>query len=229
MIFNDRLLFIHNGKTGGRSCAQVLLEKLRYPIFNCHQDAEREAKRKNLDPKITAVTNCSLHSTLRESRPIVRAALGMEIDAFDKILVVIRHPFTLEFSFYKHLRKARVRERRRLTQPELLVLADGNFRDFVEHAPFHRADHPQEAFFLIDEKIPPNVQLIRFENLAAEFLEAVRPYVRDGVDLTMPHINRTDYDEDLAGLLTEEVKELLRRKHRYMFDSGLYSMELPTS
>jgi len=38
-----------------------------------------------------------------------------------------------------------------------------------------------------------------------------------------------NYDEDLAGLHTDEVKELLWRKHCYMFDIGLCSMEQPTS
>ena len=42
MIFNDRMMFIHIGKTGGSSCSDYLLHNLQGPAWNCHADADRE-------------------------------------------------------------------------------------------------------------------------------------------------------------------------------------------
>lgn len=224
MIFNDDLIFIHIGKTGGLSCAQYLLRHLRAPVYNCHYDAHEETQRLQRGDEVQAITSVHRHCTLQEALGPIAASTGKKLNDFTKVVAVIRHPYTLEYSFYKHLQKTRVRERRK-DNKRLLELADSDFKSFVKHAPFHRAGHAQESFFQLDGVTPPNVELVRFEDLPASFISAVGPFCRSTDAESFPHANRTTYDKELSGLLTDKICRLLQVKHRFMFDSGLYSRD----
>ena len=148
---------------------------------------------------------------------------GFGLAAIKKILVVIRHPLSLEYSFYLHLQKPEVRERRK-NNPDLLRLADGGFSNFIRHAGYHREGMPQEAFFLVDGEYPESLELIRFENLETDFPKAVRPFVRIDVNANFPHLNASNPQKPLHEIIDSEVLELVYKKHRFMFDSGLYDI-----
>ncbi|WP_420427117.1 hypothetical protein [Algiphilus sp.] len=224
MIFSDDLIFIHIGKTGGLSCAQHLLRHLRAPVYNCHHDAHEETQRLQRGDEVKAITSVHRHCTLQEALGPIAAITGKTLNNFTKVVAVIRHPYTLEYSFYKHLQKNRVRERRK-DDKRLLELADGDFKSFVKYAPFHRAGHAQESFFQLNGVTPPNVELVRFEDFPTSFVSAVGPFCQSSEAEGFPHANRTTYDTELGGLLTEEICRLLQRKHPFMFDSGLYSRD----
>lgn len=217
MIFNEKLLFIHNGKTGGSSCAQYLLENLGGLIHNCDAEAGESG-----DARIINLTDINRHCTLRAARQHLSNRFNLSLSDFERILVCIRHPFTLETSFYNHLRKPEVRERRK-NVPELLTLADGQFEDFIQHAGFHRPGLAQQDYFLVDGAVPANVQLIRYETLASDFVQACEPYLRSDSSGVFPHTNqsaRSSRDEDL---ISSRAKQLIREKHAYMFEAGYYS------
>jgi hypothetical protein len=147
----------------------------------------------------------------------------MRLVELKKILVVIRHSLTLEYSFYQHLQKPHVRQRRK-NNPEVLRLGDGNFSDFIRHAGYHREGMPQEAFFLIDGTRPENLELIRFESLEADFTRALRPFIKADACAKFPHLNVSQPRSPLHELINDEVLELIYEKHRFMFDSGLYDL-----
>ena len=222
MVFNDELIFIHLGKTGGLSCSKYLLLNLQAQVYSCHKTADRDVPAKRAE-SITPLKGVGRHCTLREALDFISSYNGKNLSDFKKVVAVIRHPFTLEYSYFKHLQKPEIKEQRKKSQI-LTNLADGDFKSFVEKANYHRIDHPQERFFLLDGEIPDSVELIKFENLAQTFPAAVAPFLKEEELEPFPYINRTDYQSN-APDLTDEIKEMIYHKHRYMFDSGLYSLD----
>ncbi|GJM40463.1 MAG: hypothetical protein DHS20C20_07450 [Ardenticatenaceae bacterium] len=226
MIFNKDLLFIHIGKTGGMSCSHYLLQNLQRPVYNCHYEAKNEAKKLKLDG-IIPMPDIFRHCTLAEALDYIKQLNGMQLNDFAKVVAVIRHPFTLEYSFYKHLQKPKVRERRK-NKPRLLELADGDFKTFVAEAEYHRKGHTQDDFVRLGNEIPSSVELVKFEQLISAFPAAVSPFTKKTGLHPFPHHNRTDYHSEIHKELTSAVIEAIYQKHRFMFDSGLYSItDLP--
>lgn len=224
MIFNNDLIFIHNGKTGGMSCSDYLLRNLRRPVFNCHRRAAEEVPHLHMEG-IEAIVEIKRHCTLAESLAFISQFNGRTLSDFQRVVGVIRHPFTLEYSFYKHLQKPQVRERRK-KNTELMRLADLDFKTFVKEAGYHRRNHPQEAFFSVDGEIPPQVELVKFEELSTAFPKAVAPFLLSETTAEFPHHNRTAYESSVVAQFTDEVRELLYRKHQFMFDRGFYSIDV---
>lgn len=217
MIFNQQLMFIHIGKTGGTSCADYLLQTLRRPVYNCHTGADRQQVRLQ-DPGIIAVTAVQRHCTLQDAGRCMRDLTGRDIRDLKQIIAVIRNPCTLEYSYYRHMQKEAVGELRPGAGKVARELARGDFKRFIQQAGYHGPGLPQEAFFLIDGKPPDNLTLVRFENLEREFLAAVQPYTDAPVNDALPHRLKTDYALELEALLDSETRELIYQKHRYMFD-----------
>ena len=145
MVFNEDLLFIHNGKTGGSSCAAYLLENLDGRIYNC--DAEQGSVHAD---NIVAVSSINRHCTLRSARNHLLREFDKDIFSFKKILVCIRHPYTLEVSFYQHLQKPEIRERRKgnpellelvkdMTDDQIMALARGGHDSHKVYNAYHQA------------------------------------------------------------------------------------------
>lgn len=225
MIFNDRMMFIHIGKTGGSSCSDYLLHNLQGPAWNCHADADRELAPlgiAGMHPR----TDIKRHCTLPEALDYVRAIDGRGIDGFEKIVTVIRHPYTLEYSHYHYMKRPDVREREK-GNPGLLERTSGDLADFAARAGYHRKDTPQEGYFLVDGAVPANVELVRYEELAEAFPRAVAPFLKPGASFPFPHVNRTGYEGRVDDEMDDAVEALIYRKHRWMFDSGLYARRPP--
>lgn len=221
MLFNRDIVFIHIGKTGGMSCAHYLLSTLRGPVYNCHVDAELDLARVDRDD-LVAVLDVNRHCTLEAAAGHIMRLTGESLADKEKILAVIRHPYTLEHSLYKHLRKPRISEQRKITHPQMVELAQGDFRTFVRHAGYHRDGLRQQDYFLINGVMPDNVELIKYECLAADLPRAVSNYVCSDHTADLPHFNRSETVGELEGLLDEETRALIYEKHRYMFDHGFY-------
>lgn len=224
MVISQDIVFIHIGKTGGMSCADFLLKNLRPPIYNCFIPAIKKPKIPVL-PGVTTITEVGRHIPLREAAPHVQRLTGKSIVEVDKILAIIRHPFTLEYSYFRHLQRPHIAKRRKKGSPELVRLAHGDFKTFVKKAGYLRPGSPQEDYFLIDGERPDNLELVRFEELSTTFPDAVKAYIMQGSDAQFPMLNASGSSSELQTLLDEETKELIYKKHRYMFDEGYYSTD----
>ena len=225
MIFSQDIVFIHIGKTGGMSCSSYLLQNLRTPIYNCHAQSANENDSVSRSG-ITAITEGNRHCTLPVADQLIRRLTGTSIQDREKVLAVIRHPYTLEYSFYKHLQKPLVAQRRKKQSAKLVELAQGDFKTFVANPGYHRLGLRQEDYFLIDGKIPDNLELLRFEQLSHAFPEAVAKYTNEGAAGEFPWLNSSTKREELEALLDRETRTLIYNKHRYMFDQGYYSMDI---
>jgi hypothetical protein len=230
VIFNDEMIFIHIGKTGGMSCSHYLLRALKPPVYYCHGAAL--SQQRLLDqPGLILRDDVGRHCTLREGLEFIARLNGKGLDDFRKVVAVIRHPYTLEYSYYRHLQKPKARRlrkgrsRRPDGTPSALALAEGDFRTFVEHAGYHRPNHPQEKFFRLKGRVPDKLELVRFEELSTAFPEAVQPFCRDEV-IDFPHRNQSAYGADFSKVMTDDVRALIHEKHRYMFDQGYYPRSL---
>jgi len=203
------------------SCSNYLLHNLKPPVYNCHAEAEREKAVQKIEGILPRI-DIDRHSSLSEALEYINQVTGKSLDDFQKVIAVIRHPYTLEYSYYMHLKKPQERERRK--DKRLLALADGDFKDFVKHAGYHRKNMTQEKFLQVNDEIPACVKLIRFETLGEDFPAAVSSFLMKDADFPFPHDNSTTYQASFNELLTPEVKQLIYLKHQYMFDSGLYSL-----
>ena len=203
------------------SCADYLLHTLQPPVYHCNHEVFALTKYLKMDG-IVPIPDIDRHCTLREALDFIGQFNGKQLRDFAKVVAVIRHPYTLEYSFYKHLQKPRVRERRK-NETRLLELANGDFKTFVEKAEYHREGHTQDDFVRLGNEIPSCVELVRFEQLPVAFPEAVSRFIRKEGGYPFPHHNRTAYQSNICKELTDDVKELIYQKHKFMFDSGLYS------
>ena len=216
MIFNDDIIFVHNAKAGGTSCSQFLLNHLRRPVYNCHRNAEGDPQLLGNSDGVVAVTHIPRHCTLKLALEEIYKLKQRTIDDFEKIFVVIRNPFELEFSYLCQFQRPGVVARVSRTRPRLVELAESGFEHFIRHAGYH-SNYPQEGFFLVDGIAPPeNVELIRFESLDTAFPMAVGPYLRKKNPTFFPQLNRSEPVADLGELLTPEARELIVEKHRYL-------------
>ncbi|MBX2880558.1 MAG: sulfotransferase family 2 domain-containing protein [Granulosicoccus sp.] len=225
MVFNDDLIFIHIGKTGGISCSQYLLKNLRTTVYNCHENAV-EATRLLNRPGVVARQDTSRHWNLAQSLDYIQKFNGKSLDDFSRVIAIIRHPVTLEYSFYQHMKKTEVQKKRGAASAQIFRYANEGFLNFVRHAGYHTPGMRQDDFVRIDGEIPPQVELIKFENLNTTLPELVAPYCRTDADRVVGHNNRTSYQASVEEELDDEILELIYHKHQYMFDSGLYSMAL---
>jgi hypothetical protein len=224
MIFNRDVLFIHQGKTGGMSCAAYLLNNLPGPVYNCHRRAEHDDI-KTPGQHIIPCSDIQRHCLLRAAEKHTWRLAEMTLSDFKVILVVIRHPYTIEYSLFQHLQKPLVRQRwlRNNRNPD--VAAHG-FAHFVRHGGYHIDGITQTDYFTVKGEVPGNVQLVRFEQLSSAFPDAVRPYLDAAERFTFPHMNQSPagHSKQLREL-TDEVKKEIYAKHRHIFDSGYYELD----
>jgi len=224
MVINEDIVFIHIAKTGGMSCADFLLRNLHPPIYNCYTPLVKNPKQGML-PGVTIIRDVGRHIPLRKARPHIQRLTGKSFEEMRKILAIIRNPFTLEHSYFRHLQRPHIAKRRQKGSPELVKLAQGDFKTFVAKAGHLRPGGSQEDYFLIDGEIPDNLELIRFEELSSAFPDAVKDYIPAGSVTEFPRLNASGKSNELEALLDDETRELIYNKHRYMFDHGYYQID----
>jgi hypothetical protein len=176
------------------------------------------------DPiNVIPVTTVNRHCTLAEALTFIKKYNGMVLGDFEKVITVIRNPYSLEYSYYQHLRKPHVKKRRRAEgKPHLIDLAEGSFRTFAKLSGYHREDTPQDGFFKIEGEIPEQVDLIRFEELSTAFPQTLKKYRKEGVEHPFPHRNKSSTRATAADFRADGVEEAVYKKYQFMFDSGLY-------
>lgn len=216
MVFNDEVLFIHIGKTGGMSTANYLCRTLNAPVYNAIP--ERAQGGDQIGHETTLVGR--RHATLEEAQAFFKER-GKSIDDFKEIFAVIRNPYNLEislFNYYKRKLKERPHMLDNLPARKKIIKSD-SFEDFVKGKFFHRPGINIRKYLVINSKIPKNVRIIKFENLREEFLKIGELYGNSNPDF--PHLNKST-SGDVKKYVTPELEVIIYRKYHWVFKQGRY-------
>jgi hypothetical protein len=247
MIFSRDLLFIHVPKTGGMSTSGYLLDVLPKPVYLSHP---AEVWNDDLPARDVVQLVGRRHESLPEARDVV-ARHGFAVDRFPLILATIRNPYDLEVSRYTYLRIGYHWER----GPEQSLALASTFEEYAvkneqrgglwqtEELTIHDAaalgdgtppDYPNELkdFYTLDGRIPPNMRVIRFENMVPELIDALRSIGIEGRETDVPWVNKSHRD-DFRAYYTPRAEEAVYQRYRWVFDQGFYPRldpaHLPTS
>lgn len=236
MIFSKDLLFIHVPKTGGMSTSGYLLDVLPKPVHLSHP---AEVWNDTLAERGIVQIVGKRHESLPEARDVV-ARHGFAVETFPLVLATIRNPYDLEVSRYAYLRQGYHWER---GAEQDLALAS-TFEEYAvkndqrggiwqtEELTFHDAaalgddappEYPNELkdFYTLDGRIPPNLRVIRFENMVAELMDALRSVGIDARAADFPWVNQSRRD-DFRSYYTPRAEEAVHARYRWVFDQGFY-------
>ena len=212
MVFNKDVLFIHLGKTGGMSVTDYLCNTLEPPVYHVLPQSHLE-KSKPLGYEQMIPGN--RHGSLSVAQEII-APYNLKLADFKMIFVVVRNPFDLHFSYFKHLKKPHVFKRlsENPKHKNLLDTAMGDYDTFAQKD-FVHYNGMLTAFFEIDGKRPVNLQIGKFEELATKVPELVRPYAVN--DYPFPHRNKSSDNSVQPQKLSDKAIAAIKHKYYYIF------------
>jgi hypothetical protein len=196
--------------------SQHLLEHLPRPVFYTQPAPEEVAL-----PGVVHVPGIR-HETLPEARTIL-ANNDIDITDLKSILAVIRNPYDLEVSRYSYLKLGREWDR---GFNQALAMST-SFSTFAERSTFHAGpSRPLEDYFLLDSKVPGNLLLVKYENLASDL-----PRVLESIGVKPPgrlEVNNSSNHGNFRRYMTVQAEAAVYNRYRWAFDYGLYErLELP--
>ena len=229
MIFNDEVAFLHVPKMGGMSVTRYLLNNLAGEIHLVVPESAFDHARAGIEFADVA-PRLHLHAGIRHENMSQAAALlatlGVRMDAFRTVMAVIRNPYTLEQSYFQHLRKASTGKFRlaRGGRPQLdMQLAQGgDFRAFCQRAPFygHLPSRIERYYTLDGRATPANLQVLRFEQLQEDLARALQGRTLGRSELR--HLNAstrgTPKDDAVDMRFDAGAEEAVFRKFEFLFN-----------
>lgn len=216
MVYNRKILFIHIGKTGGTSAANYLCKTLDGPVFNVIPEGDKPVKSIGHETTLKG----RRHATLAEAKDFLKGH-KIGIKSFDKIIAVIRNPYLLEislFNYYTKLYKSGAINLDKAPRRKKAI-ENGVFDAFVKEKFYHRNNLNIRKYITIDDKVPDNVSLIRFEELQEEFIEIGKKYGNGNTDF--PYLNKSKKG-DIKEHITPELELIIYRKYKWVFQVGNY-------
>ena len=219
MVFNDEVLFLHLGKTGGTSVSWLLCNTLQPPVINVVQKGVLKA----IKPQgYEFLLEGDRHASLPEAQSILEK-YGMELSDFKLILVMVRNPVDLEFSLYRHSRKQKAILRGNASGNIRIKMriadARGSFEDFALTENTHYKGRLRE-FLTIKNEIPENLKIVRMEEMHEVLPDLLRPYQKHYKPL--PHRNKSD--EIVSNKLSQRALRNIYRKYQWIYDQGFYDL-----
>lgn len=229
MLFSKDILFIHVPKTGGMSVTNHLLATLPRPVYYVHS-FDKEPEREEGVVHILG----NRHESIEGARGIVREH-GFDVHEFPLILAVVRNPYQMEVSRYAYLQIGNPWD----AGPEQRLALNEDFETFVTRSSYQGGFGTTiDGYFLLDGRFPPNLHIVRLENLSEGVKEALHT-VGVEAETELPWVNRSRHDDYRSYYTTEEAEEAVYRRYQWVFDSGFYtrleadlvrrSAEAPTS
>jgi len=76
-------------------------------------------------------------------------------------------------------------------------------------------------YFEIDGKIPENMKIVRFENLAEDIPEIVKPHAIKSI--SFPHRNKSPENIERPPLTTKAI-ESIYHKYQWIYEKGFYTV-----
>lgn len=212
MVFNKDVLFIHLGKTGGMSVTDYLCNTLKPPVYHVLPQSHLEnSKPLGYEQRIPG----NRHGSLSVAQEII-APFNLKLSDFKLIFVVVRNPFDLHFSYFKHLQQPHIRKRlgNNTKSKKRLDAAMGEYDDFAQK-PFVHYNGDLAAFFEIEGRRPDNLQIVNFEELNTKIPELIRPFSVN--DYPFPHRNKSKASIEQPQKMSEKSIAAIKHKYFYIF------------
>lgn len=241
-VFNDDFLFIHIPKTAGTSVKEWLWVNL--PDAKGQQPGNRPP-----DPNHDTAGLPIGHVPLRD----IERFTGRPIDSFQKIVAIIRDPYRQQLSQWWFWRCRYDEGQRHMHDVGAFrpgVLPWFQFEDWLsdpEASDFHlwyearfRPDRKQLVsdpgkrfrhfggyylYWINDggRVIPPNVEVVKVEELAERWPEVMAPFVPAGAPpLPCSNTQRKPMPFPAEVYLTDRARGIIRERFRWVYDAGHY-------
>lgn len=231
MLFSKDFLFVHAPKTGGMSVTRWLLNNYMGEMFlsvpaSARDHAIESFEFPDVRDRVTIVEG-TRHESLVEAEEVVRR-YGYGLSDFKVIVAVARHPYQLERSYHSHLQRPAVSRLRRASGPksEIAYAKSNSLLDFIKYCSYY-GNYPSkiEEYFEIDGVSPPNMHIVKMENLVDDLERVLGPYVSNR--MALERRNQSAKHEEAAEVLDNELLAALVRKQPFL--CRLYGLELPES
>jgi len=221
MVFNNEVLFLHLGKTGGMSVTNYLCNVLKPPVIQVVKAGEFEIAKPS---GYEVIVPWKRHANLVETVEFLEQK-GISLLDFKLIFCVVRNPLDLDYSFYKHLnnRKYFKKLSANPANKHLLSAAQDSY-DYFARQNFTHYKGNLKDFFEIEGKMPENMKIVRFEELSTALPELIKPYANK--DVPFPHLNKSAGAKNPRSLIGREALLSIGRKYDYIF-KNYYSSIMP--
>ncbi len=216
MVFNNDVLFLHLGKTGGMSITNYLCQILVPPIISVVDEASfKNGKCEGIELLMLG----NRHTNLIEAKEFLED-YGILLSDFKLIFCVIREPVDMEYSFYRHLRKEEVKKRLpdNAYNRKKLAAAQQSFDEFAKMDYTHFKGELKD-FFTLDNKIPANMKIVRFEEIPQIVQELLKPFEK--ISCPFPHKNKSTEQIEFSQLSQEALLNI-RRKYAWVYENKFY-------
>lgn len=137
------------------------------------------------------------------------------MDSFEKILVVVRNPYTYIISRYNYLNLNKPWDNGRVA----ILARNSSFEDFVMNMPFN---YKFEDYINSEEgSQPSNLEIVKYENLNDEINNALKEYISKPISF------KTRLNESKPAILSEyinnkSIENKIYERFSFVFDNGLY-------
>jgi len=221
MVFNNDVLFLHFGKAAGTSVTHYLCKSLKSPVYHVVPGKDIELIKKIGNEEILSWKR---HGNLVETAAFL-SERGIALSDFKIIIVIVRNPFELDFSYYKHLQKPKVIEYLSVNNrsKKLLEAASCAYNEFAKmHFTHHNGDLAD--FFEINGTTPKNLHVVKLEELNQTLPRLIKPYSIN--DVLLPRLNKSDHTS-IPEPLSDDALISIRNKYEYICKNFYPEMKVP--
>ncbi len=222
MVFNKDVLFIHLGKTGGMSVTDYLCNTLEPPVYHVVQASEFNTSFTIFNEIIIPWKR---HANLVETANFLKER-AIELSDFKVVFIIVRNPLDLDLSYYKHLNTPLFVKSLagNPANQKLLEIASGEYEKFAKETFVHYNGSLCD-FFEIKGKMPENLQILRFEDLAEAVPKLVKPFAVK--EMLFPHHNKSVEIKNQSDKLSDEALISIRDKYHYIWKNFYPNLQLP--
>jgi len=211
MLWNRSFLFVHIPKTAGKSLNRAFADALERPI-TCLIPRGQFQTLADCDQDGLYIREGRGHEALRKAATILEQEEGRSLAHLDAIFVAIRNPYDLMVSNYFYMRETYKHNKDR---PNFQIANKYPFEEYAVRVGFA----PVERWLTLDGEVPPNLRILRFENLQNDFNRYAEEFGFRRLEL--PRLNASERNH-FTGYITARAEQAIYEKFRFLFDNGYY-------